>query len=73
MLPLSGTKTHPLSEHALHVLELLKRGTIPAQEVNAGVVNRLLREGCVELVNLPSPYKKGGSTVHLKLKAKEPQ
>lgn len=57
LLPLNGTKTHPLSEHALAALRKLKAGPYPAREFNPGIVNRLLREGCVELVNMPSPYK----------------
>lgn len=68
-LPLNGTKTHPLSKHALGVLDRLKAGPIPAQEINPGVVNRLLRGDNVELVNLPSPYKKGGSVSHLRLRS----
>ncbi|KYK44534.1 hypothetical protein A1D31_14135 [Bradyrhizobium liaoningense] len=58
MTPLNGTKTHPLSAHAINVLRSLARCPDPAQEINPGVGNRLMRESLVEIVNLPSPYKK---------------
>ncbi len=67
-LPLNGTKTHPLSDVARETLAKIRIAPMPAQEINPGVVNRLMREGCVELVNLPSPYKKGGTVTHLRMK-----
>lgn len=67
--PLNGTKTHPLSPHALSVLERIRLGPVPYQEINAGVIDRLLREGVVEVVHLPSPYKTVKGTVrHLRIK-----
>lgn len=54
--PLNGTKTHPLSALARAELQGLLRGPWPRQEVNPGVVNRLLRGGFVELVDMPSIY-----------------
>lgn len=69
-MPLNGTKTHPLSEGAKSVLARLERGPLPAQELNPGLVNRLLRERYVELVMLPTPYKtKVGKIPHLRLRA----
>ena len=56
--PLNGTKTHPLTPHATGVLREISQAPQPQQAVNPGVVNRLLRESLVELVQLPSPYKK---------------
>ncbi len=46
MRPLNGTKTHPLSKHALDVLAILARteSGIPAYRVNPGVRNRFYRE-----------------------------
>lgn len=67
-LPLNGTKTHPLTKHALAVLERMVHAPIPKAEVNAGVQDRLLREDLVEWVNLPSPYKtKPGLYPHLRI------
>lgn len=54
--PLNGTKTHPLTDHALGVLRSLERSPSPTQTINAGVVNRLQREALAEIVDLPSPY-----------------
>ena len=54
---LNGGNTRPMSATAREMLAKIKVAPIPAQEINPGVVDRLLREGCVELVNLPSPYK----------------
>lgn len=55
--PLNGEKTHPLSEHAMSVLISLGRRPMPAQEINPGVQNRLMREALAEHVDLPSPYQ----------------
>jgi hypothetical protein len=67
--PLNGTKTHPLSKHALSALERLMNGPEPRQTINPGVVNRLEREALVETVMLPSPYQshKGALTSFLKI------
>ena len=68
MKPLNGEKTHPLSAKALKVLDLIRRGPIPTQEINPGTVDRLLREGVVKLVELPSPYKsRKGNIQHLQV------
>jgi len=70
LTPLNGTKTHPLSKHALEVIERLRLGPLPRTEINPGVWNRLLREpDLVEEVWLPSPYKTvRGNVLFLKLK-----
>ncbi len=67
MTPLNGTKTHPLSAAARAALLSLQAGPRPAQEFNPGLINRLLREAAVELVQLPSPYKKGGNAIYVRL------
>lgn len=69
MEPLNGTKTHPLSRHAMAVLEKLEAGPVPRQSINPGVCNRLLREQLVEEVQLPSPFKthRGRLIPHLRL------
>ena len=63
------TKTRPLTAFAQGELRDLLRGTKPRQEVNPGVVDRLLRGMLVELVDLPSPYKshRGRDCPHLKI------
>jgi hypothetical protein len=55
--PLNGIQTHPLTEHALEILRRVQDSPMPAQEINPGVSNRLLREELIEIVQLPSPYK----------------
>jgi hypothetical protein len=67
--PLNGTKTHPLTPHALRVLRSLLNGPRPRLEVNAGVVNRFAREELVEEVEQTSPYAihKGGKTAFLRI------
>ena len=55
--PLNGSKTHPLTEHGWRALSLLSTSAkMPAQMLNPGVVNRLLREGLVEIYPAPTPY-----------------
>jgi len=54
--PLNGSKTHPLTEHAWLVLVRLQRDPLPTQEINPGVVNRLLREDFIEIQQRTSPY-----------------
>lgn len=69
MTPLNGTKTHPLSKHAIDTLRNLSLAPLPRVGMNPGVVNRLLREALVEEVLLPSPYKlhKGRVITHLRV------
>lgn len=57
MIPLNGKKTHPLTATAKAILVDIRTSPCPCQEVNAGVGNRLMRGGLVEVVLLPSPYK----------------
>jgi hypothetical protein len=67
--PLNGTKTHPLTDFAKKALGQIAKHPVPRQEVNPGVVNRLLRECLVESIELPSPYQKhkGGGIEFLKI------
>lgn len=53
MLPLNGTKTHPLTKHAIAQLHEIYMGPQPRHKVNPGCANRLLREALVESVHLP--------------------
>lgn len=57
--PLNGSRTHPLSEHAIRALQSLSHAPRPTQEFNAGVINRLLREALVTIEDVPSPYATG--------------
>lgn len=54
--PLNGTKTHPLTPYALEELRSIVRKPCPYQSVNAGVINRLMREDLVEVYQDTSPY-----------------
>lgn len=56
--PLNGTRTHPLSAHAISALQSLHKPR-PTQQINAGVINRLLREALIEIEDRPSPYATG--------------
>jgi hypothetical protein len=47
-MPLNGTKTHPLSAHAIGVLRQLARGSLFGCEINPGVRDRLWRESLAE-------------------------
>lgn len=69
--PLNGTRTHPLTAHALDILASLTKGPLPRQNINAGVVNRFQREGLVVTVELPSPFSshKGRLIPHLQINA----
>jgi len=69
MLPLNGTKTHPLTDHAREQLLDIAAKPVPRQDVNPGVANRLLRECLVSEVMLTSPFKthKGKSIAHLQI------
>lgn len=72
-MPLNGTKTHPLTPHAISMMRTLAKAPIPTQEINPGVVNRLTRgsptEWLARIVMLPSPYRihKGRNIAHLEL------
>ena len=57
MKPLNGTKTHPLSEHALTVLAAIANAPQASHTVNPGVINRLMRESLVTVEQMPSPFK----------------
>lgn len=61
--PNNGTKTHPLTSHALGVLRALLHRPMPMQEINPGVTNRLMREHLIEEESMVSPYQihKGGN------------
>lgn len=48
MPPLNGTKTHPLKPASLAILRELADGPIRSFEINAGVRDRLTREGLAE-------------------------
>ncbi|SMF94313.1 hypothetical protein SAMN02949497_1623 [Methylomagnum ishizawai] len=68
--PLNGSKTHPLSAHALEELRHISEQPLPRSSMNPGVANRLEREALVETVELPSPfvkYRKGKTCPHLKI------
>ena len=67
--PLNGTKTHPLSDVAKATIVCLNHGPIPYSQINAGVIDRLMREYLVETVMLPSPFitHRGKSIRHIKL------
>lgn len=69
MTPLNGEKIHPLTAHAKGVLRLLSCDPRPSQEINPGVIRRLLCEGLIEIVDLESPYKthKGGTCKHARI------
>jgi hypothetical protein len=71
MLPLNGTKTHPLTAHALAELLDISAKPVPRQAVSPGVANRLEREDLVAEVMLPSPFKahKGAEIRHLRITA----
>lgn len=62
----------PLSPHALGALARLGRRPLPCSEINPGVADRLMREGLIEQVELPSPFAshKGKRIGHYQLKAK---
>jgi hypothetical protein len=57
-LPLNGTKTHPLSEHAKEVLRSLARFNLPAHRINPGVRDRLGREELIEIREIRSSNNK---------------
>ncbi len=67
--PLNGQKTHPLSSAGFATLRSLRHRLIPTQEVNPGLVNRLMRDNLVEIVEHPSPYAthRGKSISHLRI------
>lgn len=53
----------PLSAHAIDVLHRVMWKPEPAQEFNSGVVRRLMEDGLVDCVPMPSPYKTRKGTV----------
>lgn len=56
--PLNGEYTHTLTKHARSVLsDIMRRGAIPTQLINPGVVNRFRRESLTETILMPSPFK----------------
>ena len=59
----------PLSPHAIAELRNMAYAPEPACAINPGVLSRLLREGLIEMVDLPSPFKthKGGNCQHAKI------
>jgi hypothetical protein len=64
---LNGGRTRPLTSHARSVLsDLARKGPIPTQRINPGVVDRFHREGLTETVDLLSPFAihKGGKCRH---------
>ncbi|MGB5147471.1 MAG: hypothetical protein WBN86_10140 [Porticoccaceae bacterium] len=63
------TKRRPLTAHALAELRDLANKPCPRQAVNPGVANKLLSEGLVESVMLPSPYRthRGNPLEHLRI------
>ncbi len=68
--PLNGTKTHPLSPHAIARLKEISDGRpVPAHVINPGVINRFQRSNLIELIDLPSPYKtgKGKKIAHIQI------
>jgi hypothetical protein len=69
MKPLNGSTTHALTEHARGKLQEIAQSPLPTAMINPGVVNRLLRGGLVEIVQLKSPYKahRGGTCAHLRI------
>lgn len=73
--PLNGKKTHPLSAAAQAAIEALRTAPIPCTSLNPGIIDRLRREGIVETVDLPSPFKthKGRAIPHLRLVAAAPR
>jgi hypothetical protein len=62
-LPLNGTKTHPLSDHAKEVLRKLQNGPIPRGSLNPGVANRLEREDLVRTIWKQSPFDRRKGTI----------
>jgi hypothetical protein len=56
-----------LSDHALAELADIRRKPVPSCSVNPGVARRLIADGLVEIVELPSPFKthKGARIAHL--------
>lgn len=69
MRPLNGTRTHPLSAHAIAELRNIAADPVPCCSINPGVINRLRREDLAAVVALPSPFKthKDGKCPHLQV------
>lgn len=62
-------RTRPLSRYAIDALDSLALVATPSQVFNPDVVDRLLRDGLVSVIQLPSPYAshKGKRISHLVL------
>ncbi len=71
MRPLNGTKTHPLTTHAIATLVEIAKAPAPTGPINPGTLNRLMREGLIDIVSLPSPFKthRGKLIGHAKITA----
>ena len=67
----TATRLRPLSYHAIGVLQEIGKAPVARLFVNPGVSSRFLRDGLVEDVLLPSPFKsdKGKPRSHLRLTA----
>ena len=62
----------PLSDYARNALKTLDRdGPMPEFEINNGCVARMMAEGLIERILLPSPYKVdyGASRNHVRITA----
>jgi len=60
-----------LTRHALQTLKKIKASPRPLRELGYGLLMRLLSDGLVEQVNIPSPYKinHGRMIQHLRITA----
>ena len=69
LLPLNGKETKKLTKIAIETLKRLKYRPLPCQELNPGLLNRLIRGNLIDIVKLPSPYKthKGRVIDHCRL------
>ena len=67
----TATRLRPLSDRAIGVLKEIGKTPVARLLMNPGVSSRLLRDGLVEDVLLPSPFKsdKGKPRSHLRLTA----
>lgn len=59
----------PISRHGIAQLQLVAVAPVPRQTVNSGLAQKLVAEGMVEIVRLPSPFRihDGGNIEHLQL------
>lgn len=65
----SAPARRELSGYSFRTLEEIQKAPRPSFSINPGAVAKLLREGLVEIVQLPSPYKmhSGACIGHLKI------